>query len=150
MFDGACEVGVDFEAVEVADDQEGRILEVFAVLEELFVGGSEIFVFAFVFPAEVASEPDVGPAVASGCWRFWLGGSLALPSGVCFSIVVVNCGFADTAFEGVPSAFGIGGGRFGLAEEVAEVEEVLLACAALGELSGLPLLNEFVRSQGEI
>ena len=35
MFDGAGEVGVDFEAVEIADDQEGRVLEVFAVLEEL-------------------------------------------------------------------------------------------------------------------
>jgi hypothetical protein len=39
-------------------------------------------------------------------------------------------------------------GGFGLVEEVAEVEEVLLAGAALGELRGLPLLDELVRGQG--
>ncbi len=104
--DRAREVGMDFEAVEVADHEERRVFEVLAVLEELAVGGGEVFVFAFVFPAEVAAHPDVGPALAS-------------------------LGFADAAFEGVPGAFGVGGGRFGLAEEIAEVEEVLLAGVTL-------------------
>ncbi len=120
LLDRAGEVGVDFEAVEVADDQQRRVFEVFAVLEELLVGGGEVFVLAFVFPAEVAAHPDVGPALAA-------------------------VGFLDAALERVPRAFGVGGGRLGLAEQVAEVEEVLLAGAALGELRRLPLLDEFVR-----
>jgi hypothetical protein len=118
----AGEVGVDFEAVEVADDQQRRVFEVFAVLEELFVGGGEVFVFAFVFPAEVAAHPDVGPALAA-------------------------FGFVDAAFEGVPGAVGVGGGRFGLAQQVAEVAEVLLVGAALGERGGLPFLDEFLGRQ---
>ena len=44
-------------------------------------------------------------------------------------------------------AVGIDGRWFWLAEEVAEIEEMLLASAALGELGGLPLLDEFVWSQ---
>ena len=55
-------------------------------------------------------------------------------------------GFMDAALERVPGAFRVGGGGLGLAEQVAEVEEVLLAGAALGERDGLPLLDEFVRS----
>ncbi len=77
----AGEVGVDFEAVEVTDNQQRRVFEVFAVLEELAVGGGEVFVFAFVFPAEVAAEPDVGPTLAA-------------------------FGFVDAALEGVPAPSG--------------------------------------------
>ena len=35
---GVGEVGMDLEAVEVADDQERRVLEVLAVLEQLLIG----------------------------------------------------------------------------------------------------------------
>jgi hypothetical protein len=122
LFGGARDVGVNLEAVEVANDEQRRVFEVFAVLEELLVGSGEVFLLAFVFPAEVAAEPDVGPAGAA-------------------------FGFIDAALECVPSALGVGGGRFGLAEEVAEVEEMLLAGAALGELSGLSFLDERVGSQ---
>ena len=152
LLDRAREVRVDFEAVEIADDQQGWVLEVFAVLEELLVGGCEVFMFAFIFPAEVVAKPDVGPAAAGGgrarLQPSWfsvvttrLGGSLALP-------FVVDCGFANAALECVPRACGVGGGRFGLAEEVAEIEKVLLASTVLGELSGLPLSNEFVWGHG--
>ena len=101
-------------------------------MEELLVGGGEVFVLAFVLPAEMVAEPDIGPAATGGCGD---GG------------FVVDFSFADTALERVPSAFGVGGGRLGLAKEVAEIEEVLLAGAAFGELNGLPLLDEFVWSQ---
>ncbi len=57
-------------------------------------------------------------------------------------------GFVDAAFEGVPGAVGIGGGGLGLAEQIAEVEEVLLAGAALGERDGLPFLDELVGRPG--
>lgn len=122
---GAGEVGVDFEAVEVADDQERWVFEVFTVLEQLFVGGGEVFVFAFVFPAEVIVHPDVGPAVAA-------------------------VGFMDAAFESVPGAVGVGFGGFGLAEELAQVEEVLLASAAFGEISGLPFVDKFVGRHAQV
>ena len=91
VLDRAGEVGVDFEAVEIADDEQRWVFEVLAVLEELLVGGDEVFVLAFVFPAEVLAHPDIGPAVAA-------------------------VGFVDAALERVPRAFRIGGGRFGLAE----------------------------------
>ena len=103
--------------------KQRRVFEVFAVLEQLLVGGVEVFVLAFVFPAEVAAHPDVGPAVAA-------------------------VGFVDAAFEGVPRAVGVGLGGLGLAEEVAEVEKMLLAGAALGKRDGLPLGDELLRSQG--
>ncbi len=84
--------------------------------------------FAFVFPTEMAAKPDIGPAVPGGIW-------------------VVGV-LANTAFECVPRAFRVGRGGLGLAEEVTEVEEMLLAGAALGELGGLPFLNEFVWGHG--
>jgi len=54
---GSGEVGVNFESLEVADDEEGRIAEIFAVVVKLLVGLLESFVLtlALVFPGEVAS-----------------------------------------------------------------------------------------------
>lgn len=122
-FGGAREVGVDLEAIEIADDEERRVFERLAVLQHLLVGGVEVLVLPFVFPAEVLLHPDVGPALTT-------------------------FGFADAALEAVPGAVGVGGGRFGLAEELAEVEKVLLAGGPLGELGGLPLGDEFLRCHG--
>lgn len=62
---------------------------------------------ALIFPAEVSAHPDIGPALVAGR-------------------------LLHAAFEHVPGSVGIGGCRFGLAEQFAEVEEVLLAGAALG------------------
>ncbi len=115
------EVGVDLEAIRVADDQQRRVFKIFAVVEKLLVGFLEVFVFAFVLPAEVAAHPDVGPAVAP-------------------------FGLGDAALEGVPLAVGIGVGGLGLVEQVAEIEEVLLAGAPLGEVHPLPLGDELLRS----
>ena len=77
---------------------------------------------ALVFPAEVAAHPDVGPALAA-------------------------VGLADAALEGVPGAVGIGLGRLGLAEQVAQIEKVLLVGGAFGEIGRLPLGDEFLRRQ---
>ena len=65
LLDGVGEVGVDLEAVHVAHDQERRVLQDFAVLEELLVGGVEVLVLALVLPGEEALLPDVGPALAA-------------------------------------------------------------------------------------
>jgi len=114
---------VDLEAVEVADDEEGWVLQVLAVLLYLPVGGREVLVLAFVLPREVAAHPDVGPTARAAR-------------------------LAGAFLEGVVGAVGVGGRRGGLAEDGAEVEEVLLGGAALGERAALPLGNE--RRQVEI
>lgn len=114
LFDRAGEVGVDLETVQVADDQQRRVFEGFAVEQQLVVGGYQVLVLAFVLPAEVAALPDVGPAVAAA-------------------------GLADAALEGVEGSLGIGRGRLVLAQQFADVEKVLLAGAAFGEVGPLPL-----------
>lgn len=121
LLGGAGEIGVNLEAVHVADDEEGRVFEILAVPEQLGVGFFEVFALAFVLPAEMAAHPDVGPAVAA-------------------------FDFLDAAFEGVPRAVGIGVGRFGLSEEIAEIKEVLLTDAPLGEMHLLPLGDELLGS----
>jgi len=55
-------------------------------------------------------------------------------------------GFVDAAFEGVPGAFGIGGGGLGLAKQLAQVEKVLLGGAALRQGRALPFGDELLRS----
>jgi hypothetical protein len=77
------------------------------------------------FLAEVPLHPDVGPAL------FAVG---------CASVALVHA-----PFEAIPSSLGIGGGGFGLAEEFAEVEKVLLAGGPFLEIDGLPLGDEFLR-----
>ena len=112
MFDRAGEIGMHLEAVKVADDEEGRVLQVLTVLEELLIGGRPILALALVLPGEVTALPDVGPAAAAA-------------------------GLARTLLEGVRAAVGVGGGRRGFAEDSAEVKEVLLGGATLGERAAL-------------
>jgi hypothetical protein len=119
LLDRASEIRVDLEAVEIADDEQRRVFEIFTILQQLLVGSGEIFFLAFIFPPEMAAEPDVGPAGAA-------------------------IRFMDATFECVPRALGISGGRFGFNEEVAEIEEVLLAGAALRERRALPFTDKFV------
>jgi hypothetical protein len=77
--------------------------------------------FTFVFPGEVLAHPDVGPTFAAA-------------------------GLVDAALEGVPGTVRIGGGGFGLPEQFAEVEKVLLGSTALGEIGLLLLGNEILGS----
>src|ERR1035437_6755342 len=56
----AVKIGFDEVAVKIADDKQGRIQQRFTVAEKLFVSLVEIFLFAFVFPAETALFPNVG------------------------------------------------------------------------------------------
>ena len=115
---GVGEVGVDLEVVEVGDDQERRVEEVFAVVVELLVGGLKVLVRAFVFPGEVVTEPHVGKAIAA-----------------------VNLG--DMFLEGVALAVGIVVGGFGNAEDFAKFVEVGLLALAFLECCDLPKVDEF-------
>jgi len=116
----AREIRVDLEVVQVADDQERRVAQVLPVQEELLVGGGQVLAPALVLPAEVVAFPDVGPAVAP-------------------------LDLLDAALEGVRGPLGIGLGRLGLAQQVADVAEVLLAGAPLGQGGALPLGDELAR-----
>ncbi|HEV7225342.1 MAG TPA: hypothetical protein VGN42_21730 [Pirellulales bacterium] len=119
FFGRAREVGMDLEAVEVADDQQRRVLQGFAIQEELAVGRGQVFVLALVFPAEVAAKPNVGPALAAAR-------------------------LADAALERVKRAVGIGRGRLRLLQHVAQVKKMLLASAPLGKIGLLPLGDEIL------
>ena len=78
---------------------------------------------ALVLPGEAVALPDVGPTLAAG-----------VPAGA--------------AFEAVAFAGGVGVGRRGLAEEPAEVDEVLLGGGALLELGGAPFGDELAGGDG--
>ena len=114
---GGGEVGVDFEAVEVADDEKWRVAEIFTVVIDLLVGGFEIFMLALVLPGEVVAKPDVGEAFGAG-------------------------GLGEGLIECVALAGGVGGCGMRLAEHVAEVDEVRLRATAFAEGVDLPALNK--------
>lgn len=59
------EVGVDEVLLRVAGDQQRRIVQRLAVLQKLFIGGAQAFVWAFVLDGETSLEPHIGPAVAA-------------------------------------------------------------------------------------
>src|ERR1035437_7648577 len=108
------EVSVDADDVHVAHDQQRRVVEVGAVFEKLVIGGAEVFVPALVFPAEEVLLPNVGPAVAAAL-------------------------FGGAALEGEPLALRIGVLRLGVADQLAEIEEMRLRGGALREVNLAPL-----------
>ncbi len=116
----AREVRVHFEAVEVADDEEGRVVERLAVVVQLAVGGREVLALALVLPGEVAALPDVGEAVTSA-------------------------ELLGTLLERVRVAGRIGLVRRRHAEHPAQVDEVLLGGGPLGPLGAGPLGGELAR-----
>ena len=85
------------------------------------VGKDSGSALAFVFPSEVAFVPNIGPTFAAA-------------------------GLMNAALERVPGAVGIGLGRIRLLQQIAEVEEMLLGGAALGQIGSFPLGDEFLRS----
>jgi len=116
-FYGVGVVGMDLEAVEVADDEERGAFQIFAVLLYLSISGLEVLVLPLVLPCEVAPLPDVGPAA-------------------------LTARLVSALLEGVEAAVGIGGCWRWLTEHGAEVEEMLLGGAALGERAALPARDE--------
>ena len=94
-------VGVDPDAVHVADDQQGRIFQGDAVLQQLVVGFFQIFSRALIFPRKAFLAPNVRPAFAAA-------------------------GLRGTFFEGKPFAFWISRDRIDDAEQRAQIIEVAL------------------------
>jgi hypothetical protein len=57
------EVGVDLDRVQVAGDEQRRVVERLAVELQLAVGAGQVLVRAFVLPHEAAAKEDVGVAL---------------------------------------------------------------------------------------
>ena len=98
---GVGEIGVDYDSVQVADDEEERVGERVAVQEKLVIGVVQILVLALVFPAEEILFPYIGEAIAAA---------------VLFGALFKAKGFAR----------GIGLGGRGVPEHPAQVQEMLL------------------------
>ncbi|QOV89794.1 hypothetical protein IPV69_00005 [Humisphaera borealis] len=129
LLGGAGEVGVDFNPGDIADDQQRRVIERFAVLQQLTVGIGEILVLALalVLPRELVLPPDVGEAViAPGTGRR-------------------AARDIDALFERVFGPLGVVLGRGGLGEHAAEADEMFLARGTLGEFDVGPDLHELLR-----
>jgi hypothetical protein len=60
---------VNHEPFHVADDQQRRILQSFAITEQLIVGSIEILVLAFVFPAKEPALPNIRKTLAAAVLR---------------------------------------------------------------------------------
>ena len=65
VVDGVGEVGVDQQAAEVADDEQGRILQRLTVLEQLLVGRVQVGAGLLVLDGKATLVPDVGVALAA-------------------------------------------------------------------------------------
>lgn len=115
------EVGVDDEALGVADDQQRRVLQRRGVLLELGIGGGEIGMGLLVFPAEAAALPHIRPAGLAG-------------------------GLLCALLEAVAGALGVGlvGRRH--VQQAAEVDEVRLGGLLLVQRRVPPLVPELFRS----
>src|SRR5207245_991776 len=110
-------VCMDLEAIHVADNQERRVFQRDGIALQLREGGIQVFALALVFPTEAAALPDVGPALSAGRFRRAL-------------------------LEGVPFALRVGIARRALTQNGAQVVEMRLRGRALGQLRGLPFVNE--------
>ena len=123
---GVGEVAVDLPVVDVGDDQQRGIVQVFAVLQQLLVGGFEVFVFvgAFVFDGEMVFVEDIGASVAAG----FLQGLLE-----------------DEGFAGV--GFAVAAGHVD-ANQAADIEEVGLPALELAQGGVRPFVDEGLRGHG--
>jgi len=111
---------VNLELVEIANDEQRRIVERLAVLEQLLIGGPQVLVLALVFPTEFLIEPDIGAALAI--------------------VRRINAFLEREPFSGR-----INISRLGMIEQLAQIEEMLLEGAAFRKVGGLQFGDELVR-----
>ena len=94
--------GMHEDAVNVRHDQKRGVLQCLVILEQLLISFVQISVLAFVLPSKEPLFPDISPALATAC----LGG---------------------TGLEGEPFALGVCLSRRAVADQAAQVDEMLLA-----------------------
>ena len=115
----AREGGVNDDAFAVGDNEQRRVFQLQGVIGELMQRGGKVAPRLFVFPAEAAPFPDIGPAVAAT--RLF---------GSVFKAVVRRIA------------------RFVDAKQVAQVVKMTLRPAAFGEFVVFPEVDEFFGRQG--
>jgi hypothetical protein len=111
------------EAIEIASDQERRVLERERIAFQLIDRVVEALAPALVLPAEAPALPDVRPALAAG-------------------------GLGRATLEAVPLALWVGVGRFWLVEKLAEVVEMGLRRGPLLQVRCLPFGDELLGRHG--
>ncbi|MDX1417452.1 MAG: hypothetical protein R3293_24825 [Candidatus Promineifilaceae bacterium] len=119
----AGEVGVDLDGVDVAGDEQRRVVQRFAVELQLAVGAFEVFVRSFVFPDEVIAKIDVGESFLAA-------------------------GFNGLRFEGEVAAAGIVFDGCGVVDQTADVVEVGLGSGRFFEPDLAPLFDEGLGGDG--
>ena len=108
--------------VKVADHKQWRAFQRVAVEKQLVIGRCKIFVLALVLKGEEVLLPHVGETVAAAM----------------FSRALLET-------EGLAGRIGFGWRR--VIDQAAQVDEMLLCCGALFQLSLLPLDDEFTDVQ---
>lgn len=139
--DAVVEAGVDFVALEIADDQQRRILEIVQVLKQLLAGFFEVLVFALVFPGEVAFEPDVGEALRLSGLEGLLAEERVFEHVGAFGV------FRDAFLEGEGLAGGVELSRRFVSDQAAEVDEVFAVRRGFLERGGAPFFDEGLRGE---
>ena len=122
LADCVCPIGAYDELIEIANDEYRRIFQGERILLQLTKCGFQILPLTLVLPAEVAALPNVGPTLAAGCFR-------------------------RTALKAVAFPGRIGFCWCWLAENMAEVDEVLLRRRPLFQLDRAPLADEGIDRQ---
>ena len=129
-FNCAVEIGADDVSVEIADHQQRRVEQRFAVAEKLLVSVIEVLLLAFVFPGEAALLPHIGkPAFV------WFSG-LRLLAQLEKKLGVLHHAFLEA--EGF-AAGRVGLGGCGLSKQPAQVTEVFLVGGRFFALVPVPL-----------
>ncbi len=119
--DGVGPVGDDQEALEVAGDEQRRVVEGQGILLKLCQSGVEVGTLALVLPGEVAFLPDVAPAAPAR-------------------------GLDRPLLEAVVGTAHIDIGGLGLVQQLAHVEEMRLGGLTLAQRRELPTRDEGIGS----
>src|SRR5206468_10012382 len=137
LLDGAVEIGADDVAIEIANHEQWRIKQRFAITQELLIGSVQVFLFAFVFQSEEAAFPDIGETALAIAVRF-LGHFARICQ--CEKLFIFNDALLKTKRL---ASRGISRSRRWMLEQSAEIVKVFLI--SRGFLAGIsrPLSFEF-------
>jgi len=114
---------VDDDLVNVTDDQQWRILQRLAILEQLLVSLVQIAMLALVLPGEIALLLHIGKAIAAN-------------------------GLVGPNLKSEPFPSGVGFYGSGMVNEMAEVNEVAWGCGSLFLRGSAPSGNKFLGGYG--
>ena len=121
--DAVGEVAVDRDRLDVADDQQRRVLQRFPVLQQLAVGLLHAAARPFVLDGEVAAIPDIGPALAAAL-------------------------LGRAGLEGEELVLGVKRRWRLMLHQRAQIEKVLLRDLTFGGCVAAPLGDEFLWGHG--